>query len=127
MMDKFEGEPKRRRPTAFRVMVHLKNIPLKLWSRETATRILEDFDEPVYIDDATTVGPDRYIIYEMVPSVLVHVMGIWEEVFVIVVDWANIDGPLELADDYLYGRIEKGIFGMEDSAKKSLARGSQRL
>jgi hypothetical protein len=33
--------------------VHLKNIPLKLWSRETTMRILEDFGEPAFIDDAS--------------------------------------------------------------------------
>jgi hypothetical protein len=66
VVDKFEGELERRRPAAFRVTVHLKNIPLKLWSRETATRILEDFREPAFIDDATMVGPDRLIIYVMV-------------------------------------------------------------
>jgi hypothetical protein len=42
---------------------------------------------------------------------------------VIVVDWESIDGPQELAEDYLYGRIEQGIFGTEDSARKPLVRG----
>jgi hypothetical protein len=68
VVDKFEGEPERRRPAAFRVTVHLKNIPLKLWSRETTTRILKDFRERTFIDDATTVGPDRRSIYAMVDS-----------------------------------------------------------
>jgi Domain of unknown function (DUF4283) len=66
MVDKFEGEPERRRPTAFRVTMHLKNILLKLWSRETAVRILEDLGEPAFIDDATTVSPYRCAIYAMV-------------------------------------------------------------
>jgi hypothetical protein len=38
---------------------------------------------------------------------------------VIVVDWTSIDGPLELAEDYMYGRTGHDIFGMEDSARKS--------
>jgi hypothetical protein len=29
-------------------------------------RILEDFGEPAFIDDATTVGPDRCVIYTLV-------------------------------------------------------------
>jgi hypothetical protein len=66
MVDKFEGEPERRRPTTFRVTVHLKNIPLKLSSREMATRILEDFREPAFIDDATTVSSDRRTIIAMI-------------------------------------------------------------
>jgi hypothetical protein len=50
-----------------------------------AMRILEDFRGPEFIDNATTVGPDRCAIYAMVdchvgkmisPSVLVHVRGI---------------------------------------------------
>jgi Domain of unknown function (DUF4283) len=66
MVDKFEGEPERRRPMTFRVTVHLNNIPLKLWSSEMITRILKDFGELTFIDDATTVGPDRRAIYAMV-------------------------------------------------------------
>jgi hypothetical protein len=89
-----------------------KNILLKLWSRETAIRILEDFREPTFIDDATMVGPDRLIIYVMVdchdewmiPLGTSARRGIWEEVFVIVVNWTSIDGPLELAENYLYWR-----------------------
>jgi hypothetical protein len=57
----------------------------------------------------------------------VHVGGIWEEVFVIVVDRISIDDPPELVEDYLYGRIGQSIFGTEDSMRKSLAQGSQRL
>jgi hypothetical protein len=60
-------------------------------------------------------------------SVLMHVGGIWEDVFVIVVDWASISGHPELAKDYMYGRTGQGIFGTKDSARKSLAQGSQRL
>jgi hypothetical protein len=66
VVDKFEGEPERRRPTTFRVTVHLKNILLRLWSRETTVRILEDFEEPAFIDNATTVGLDRCVVYAMV-------------------------------------------------------------
>jgi hypothetical protein len=66
MVDKFEGEQEWRMLVSFRVTVHLKNIHLKLWSRETTTRILEDFEEPEFIDDATTIGPDRRAVYAMV-------------------------------------------------------------
>jgi hypothetical protein len=98
---------------------------------------LEDFGEPVFIDDVVTVGLDRRAIYAMVdchnghmippPSILVHTGGIWGEVFVIVVEWASINGPPKLAEGYMYGRTEHDVFGMEDSATKSLMRGSQRL
>jgi hypothetical protein len=54
------------RPTTFRVTVNLKNILLKLWSRKMVTRILEDFGEPIFIDDATMISPDRCVIYAMV-------------------------------------------------------------
>jgi hypothetical protein len=136
VVDKFEGEPEWRRLTTFGVTVHLKNILLKLWSRETASKILEKFREPAFIDDATTIGSDRCIIYAMVDYhdgrmipllVLVHAEGIWEGVFVIVVDLASIDGAPELVEDYLYGRTEHNVFDIEDSARKSLARGSQKL
>jgi Domain of unknown function (DUF4283) len=66
VVNKFEGEPKRMRPTTFRVTVNLKNILLKLWSRKIATRILVDFGEPIFIDDATMISPDRCVIYAMV-------------------------------------------------------------
>jgi hypothetical protein len=45
----------------------------------------------------------------------------------IVVDQGSIDGPPKLAGDNLYGRTGQGIFGMEGSVRKSLARGSQML
>jgi hypothetical protein len=118
------------------VTVHLKNIPFKLWSREIAMRILKDFKESTFIDDATTVGSDRRVIYAMIDchdgrmiylSVLVHAEGIWEDIFVIVVDWTSIDGPPELAKNYLYGRTGQCIFDMDDSVRKSLARESQRI
>jgi hypothetical protein len=47
-VEKFEGEPERPRPVVVRVTVHLKNIPLRLWSRAMATRILEDFGDFFY-------------------------------------------------------------------------------
>jgi hypothetical protein len=84
----------------------------------------------------TTDGLDRRAIYTMVdrhdgrmisPSILVHVEGIWKEVFVIVMDWASIDGLSELAEDYLYGRTGQDVFSMEDSVRKSLAQGSQKV
>jgi hypothetical protein len=46
---------------------------------------------------------------------------------VIVVDCVTIDDTLELAEDYMYGRTRHVIFGTEDSARKSLTWGSQRL
>jgi hypothetical protein len=64
------------------VTVHVKNIPLKLWSRAVATRILEDFGEPVFLDDVSFDGQDRRVVYTMVDchngrmilkSVIVHV------------------------------------------------------
>jgi hypothetical protein len=66
VVDKFERKMERRRPATFRVTVHLKNISLRLWSRETTMRILENFGEPAFIDNATTVGPDRCAVYAMV-------------------------------------------------------------
>jgi hypothetical protein len=69
------------------VTVHVKNIPLRLWSRAVATRILEDFGEPVFLDNVSFDGPDRRAIYVMVDchngriiskSVMVHVGGFWE-------------------------------------------------
>jgi hypothetical protein len=52
-VEKFEWEPERSRPYVVQVIVHLKNIPLKLWTREEVTRILEDFDEPFFLDDVS--------------------------------------------------------------------------
>jgi hypothetical protein len=65
-MEKFEGEPERPRPAIVRVTVHLKNIPLRLWSRAVATRILEDFSEPVFLDDVSFDGQDKRAVYAMV-------------------------------------------------------------
>jgi hypothetical protein len=65
-MEKFEGEPERPRPAIVRVTVHLKNIPLRLWSRAVATRILEDFSEPVFLDDVSFDGQDKMAVYAMV-------------------------------------------------------------
>jgi hypothetical protein len=108
-VEKFEGEPERPRPATVRVTVHLNNIPLKLWSRAVATRILEDFGEPVFLDDVSFDGQDRRAIYTMVDchdrrmipkSVMVHVGGFLEQVFVSVIDWATIDPPIPLENDY---------------------------
>jgi hypothetical protein len=44
-----------------------------------------------------------------------------------VMGWASIDGPPELAKDFLYGRTRQDIFGTEDSARKLLAQRSQKL
>jgi hypothetical protein len=58
LVEKFESEAERPRPVSVRVTVHLKNIPLKLWSRATATRILEDFQELIFLDDVFFDGPN---------------------------------------------------------------------
>jgi hypothetical protein len=85
--EKFEGEPELPRPAAVRVIVHLKNIPLRLWSRAVTIRILEDFGEPVFLDDVSFDGHDRKAVYVMVDChdgwmipklVMVHVGGFWE-------------------------------------------------
>jgi hypothetical protein len=83
-VEKFEGEPERPRPAAVRVTVHLKNIPVRSWSRAVVTRILEDFGEPVFLDDVSFDGQDRRVVYTMVDChdgrmisklVMVHVGG----------------------------------------------------
>jgi hypothetical protein len=95
-MEKFEGEPILPRPVFVRVTVHLKNIPLRIWSRAIAIKILEDFCEPVFIDDVCTDGPYRRAIYAMVDChdgrmipnlIMVHAGGRWEQVFVVLIDW----------------------------------------
>jgi hypothetical protein len=48
------------------VTVHLKYIPLRLWSRATATRILEDFEESIFINDVSFDEPDRWAVYAIV-------------------------------------------------------------
>jgi hypothetical protein len=55
-VEKFEGEHERPRLVAVRVTIHLKNILLIQWSRATATRILEDFDELIFLDDVSFEG-----------------------------------------------------------------------
>jgi hypothetical protein len=57
------------------------------------------------------------------PSILVHVEGIWKEVFVIVMDWASIDGLSELTEDYLYGRTGQDVFSMEDKCEEVISAG----
>jgi hypothetical protein len=117
-VEKFEGEPERPRSAVVRVIVHLKNIPLRLWSRAVTIRILEDFDEPVFLDDVSFDGQDRMEIYavvdchdgRMIPkSVMVHVGGFWEQVFITFIDWTAIDLSTPLENDYqfLQNRQEK--------------------
>jgi hypothetical protein len=83
-IEKFEGEPERPRSATVRVTVHLKNIPLRLWSRAVTTRILEDISELVFLVDVSFDGRDRRAVYVMVDchdgrmipkSVMVHVGG----------------------------------------------------
>jgi hypothetical protein len=135
-VDKFEGEQERPRLTSFQVTVHLKNIPLKLWSRATATRILEGFGEPVFLDDVSFDGPDRRAVYTMVDchddrmilkSVMVHAGNFWEQVFIRVVDWAPIDPSPPSKMDFQDGRNRQGKFDTEKRARKSLARGVDRV
>jgi hypothetical protein len=72
-------------------------------------RILEDFGEPVFLDDVSFDGQDRRAIYVMVDchdgrmipkSVMVRVGGFWEQVFVTIIDWTAIDPPVPLENDY---------------------------
>jgi hypothetical protein len=83
-VEKFEGEPERPRSAVVRVTVHLNNIPLRLWSKAVATRILEDFSELVFLDDVSFDELYRRAVYTMVDcydgrmipkSVMVHVGG----------------------------------------------------
>jgi hypothetical protein len=83
-VEKFEWEPEQPRPAIVRVTVHLKNISLRLWSRAVAIRILEDFGEPIFLDDVSFDGQDRRAVCAMVDcydgrmipkSVMVHVGG----------------------------------------------------
>jgi hypothetical protein len=48
------------------VIVHLKNISLRLWTREVATRILEDFCKLVFLDDVSFDGQDKKVVHAMV-------------------------------------------------------------
>jgi hypothetical protein len=84
IVEKFEGEPERPRLAVIRVTVYLNNIPLRLWYRAVAIRILEDFGEPVFLDDVFFDGHDRMAVYVMVDcrdgrmipkSVIVRVWG----------------------------------------------------
>jgi hypothetical protein len=69
---------------------------------------MKDFNTDVSFD-----GQDRRAVYimvdchngQMIPkSVMVHVGGFWEQVFVIVIDWATIDPPIPLENDYQFLR-----------------------
>jgi hypothetical protein len=75
-VEKFEWELERPRPAVVRV------ISLRLWSKAVATRILEDFGEPVFLDDVSFDEHDRRVVYAMVDchdgrmipkSVMVHI------------------------------------------------------
>jgi Domain of unknown function (DUF4283) len=77
-------ELERPRTTVVRVTVHLKNIPLRLWSRTVTIRILKDIGEPIFLDDVSFGGPNRREVYAMVDwhdgrmipkSMMVHVAG----------------------------------------------------
>jgi hypothetical protein len=96
---------------------HLKNIPLRLRSKAVATRILEDFGEPVFLNDVSFDGHDRRAVYAMVDyhdrrmilkSVMVHVGGFLEQIFITVIDWAAIDPPTPLENDYQFSFCETG-------------------
>jgi hypothetical protein len=136
LVAKFQRENIRPRPESVRVTVHLKNIPLRMWSHATVTRILEDFGESVFIDDVCMEGTDRRAVYAMVDchddrmipkSIMVHAGDKWEIVFVRVIDWALVGAPPPLENDHLYGRNQNGEFRAEAQARKSLARGMDRL
>jgi hypothetical protein len=55
-IEKFEGGLEWPRSAVVRVTVHLNNIPLRLWSRAMTTSILEDFGEPIFLDDVSFDG-----------------------------------------------------------------------
>jgi hypothetical protein len=108
------------------VTVHQKNILLRLWSRTVATRILEDFGEPIFLDDVSFDGHDRRVVYAMVDFhdgqmmpklVMVHVGGFWEHIFITIIDWAAIDPAAHLENDYQFLRNRQGTFGTEDLAR----------
>jgi hypothetical protein len=75
------------------------------------TRILEDFSEPVFLDDVSFDGHDRRTVYAMVDchdgriipkSMMVHVGGFWEQIFITIIDWAAIDSLAPLENDYQF-------------------------
>jgi hypothetical protein len=97
---------------------------------------LEDFGESVFIDDVCMEGTDRRVVYAMVDchddrmipkSIMVHAGDKWEIVFVRVIDWALVGAPPPLENDHLYGRNQNREFRAEAQARKSLARGMDRL
>jgi hypothetical protein len=134
-IEKFEGEVERLKLASFRVTVHLKNIPLKIWSRATTTRILEVFGELGFIDDVSFDGRDRRAVYamvdyhdgKMIPKyVMVYARGFWEWVFVVVMDWVAVNSLAPLDEDFLEGRNIHGKFSSEEVARKSLVWGMER-
>jgi hypothetical protein len=97
------------------------------------TRILKDFGEPIFLDDVSFDGQDRRAVYAMVDchdgrmipkSVMVHVGDFWEQVFVTIIDWAAIDPPTLLEDDYQFLQNQQGKFGTEDLVRQSLVWGT---
>jgi hypothetical protein len=135
-VENFEGELERPRPAVVRVTIHLNNVSLRLWSRAVATRILEDFGEPVFLDDVSFDEHDRRAVYTMVDchdgrmipkSVMVHVGDFWEQVFITIVNWVAIDPPMPLENDYQFLRNQQEKFGTEDLARRSLVWGTDRL
>jgi hypothetical protein len=135
-VEKSEGDPERPRPITVRVIVHLKNISLRLWSRAMTTWILEDFGEPVFLDDVSFDGLNRRAVYAMVDchdgriiskSMMVHVGDFWKQVFVTVIDRTVIDLSSPLENDYHYLRNRQRKFGTEDLARKSLVWGTDRI
>jgi hypothetical protein len=100
------------------------------------TRILEDFGEPIFLDDASFDGQDRRVVYAMVDchdgrmilkSMMVHVGGFWEHVFITIIDWVTIDLPDPLEKDYQFLRNRQRKFRTEDLACQSLVWGTDRI
>jgi hypothetical protein len=107
-----------------------------MWSRTVVTRILEDFGEPVFLDDVSFDGHDRRAVYAMVDchdgqmipkSMMVNVGDFWEQVFVTVIDWAAIDSTIPLENNYHFLRNRQENFVTEDLARQSLVWGTDRL
>jgi hypothetical protein len=100
------------------------------------TWILEDFGEPVFLDNVSFDGPNRRAVYAMVDchdgriiskSMMVHVGDFWKQVFVTVIDRTVIDLSSPLENDYHYLRNRQRKFGTEDLARKSLVWGTDKI
>jgi hypothetical protein len=57
-------------------------------------------------------------------SVMVHVGGFCEQVFITIIDWAVIDSPAPLKNDYQFLRNRQRKFVTEDLAHQSLVWGT---